>query len=199
MAVGADLLPATLLAAYSVGLFPMPLEPEGPIAWWSPHPRGVLELDHLRISRSLRRSRRRFEIRVDYAFESVIESCADQRRPRGWINGQMRAAYVGLHEAGFAHSVEAWHGGELVGGLYGVSVGGLFAGESMFHTATDASKAALVALVEGLRDGRPRVIDVQWATPHLRSLGAVDIPRREYLDRLPALLSTPPPTLFAAG
>jgi len=195
--VGADLEPATLLAAYRSGLFPMPLVAEGPIAWWSPDPRGVLELGDLIIRRSLRQSRRRFEIRIDTAFEAVIDACADPRRPHGWIDGQMRAAYVRLHLAGFVHSVESWRGDELLGGLYGVAIGGLFAGESMFHKAPDASKAALAALVEGLRDGHPRLIDVQWATAHLRSLGASRIPRREYLHRLPELVAAPPPSMFA--
>ena len=196
MAVGADLEPATLLAAYSRGLFPMPVEPGGRIGWWSPPERGVLEPDGLIVHRSLRRACRRFEVRVDTAFAEVVDGCADPARPHGWIDAQMRMAYLRFHRAGLAHSVEAWLDGELVGGLYGVAVGGLFAGESMFYRTRDASKVALVALADGLRDGRPRLIDVQWATPHLRSLGVRAIPRRQYLRRLPELLKSPAPALF---
>ena len=145
MAVGADLEPPTLIAAYSQGLFPMPLRPGGRIGWWSPPERGVLQPEGLMVRRSLRQACRRYEIRVDTAFAEVVEGCADPARPHGWIDDQMRAAYVQLHHAGFAHSVETWSGGELVGGLYGVAIGGLFAGESMFHRARDASKVALVA------------------------------------------------------
>ena len=196
MAVGADLAPATLVAAYSRGLFPMPLRRAARIGWWSPPERGVLEPARMIVSRSLRQSCRRYEIRIGTAFAQVVEACADPSRPHGWIDDQMQAAYVRLHREGFAHSVEAWRDDELVGGLYGVAVGGLFAGESMFFRARDASKAALVALADGLQDGCPRLIDVQWATPHLRSLGATAIPRDEYLRRLPDLLECPPPTLF---
>lgn len=196
MAVGADLEPATLIAAYSRGLFPMPLRPGGRIGWWSPPGRGVLEPEQLIVHRSLRQACRRFEIRVDTAFAEVVDGCADPARPHGWIDEQMRAAYVRLHRAGFAHSVEAWRDGELVGGLYGVAIGGLFAGESMFYRTRDASKVALVALANGLRDGHRRLIDVQWATPHLLSLGVSTIPRQDYLRRLPALLGYPLPALF---
>ena len=196
VAVGADLEPATLVAAYSRGLFPMPLRPGGRIGWWSPPERGVLEPGGLVVHRSLRKARRRFEVRVDTAFVEVVEGCADPARPHGWIDDQMRAAYVRFHHAGYAHSVETWQGGELVGGLYGVALGGLFAGESMFYRSRDASKVALVALAAGLLDGHPRLIDVQWATPHLRSLGVEAIPRHQYLRRLPELLRSPPPTLL---
>jgi leucyl/phenylalanyl-tRNA--protein transferase len=196
VALGADLAPGTLLAAYRAGLFPMPVRVEGrrQLGWWSPEPRGVLELDGLRVSPSLRRSRRRFVICVDTAFEEVIAACADRRRPGSWITPPMRAAYVRLHELGWAHSVEAWTPeGELAGGLYGVEVGGLFAGESMFHRRTDASKASLVALVERLRAAHgDRLLDVQWCTGHLASLGAIEIPRAEYLRRLRAALPLPP-------
>ena len=198
VAAGADLEPATLLAAYSRGLFPIPLKPGGRIGWWSPPERGVLEPEEMIVRRSLRRACRRFEVKVDTAFAAVVEGCADPARPHGWIDAQMRDAYVRLHHAGFAHSVETWDGGELVGGLYGVAVGGLFAGESMFHRVRDASKVALVALAEGLRDGYPRLIDVQWATPHLCSLGASAILRNDYLLRLPELLDSPTPALFRA-
>lgn len=196
VAVGADLEPATLLAAYSRGLFPMPLRRGGRIGWWSPPERGVLEPDELIVHRSLRKACRRFEIRVDTAFAEVVEGCADPARPHGWIDDQMRDAYVRMNHAGFAHSVEVWSSDELVGGLYGVAVGGLFAGESMFSRARDASKVALVALVAGLVDGHLRLIDVQWATPHLRSLGVRAISRHEYLRRLPELLKSPAPALF---
>ena len=194
--VGADLEPETLIAAYSRGLFPMPVRPGGKIGWWSPPTRGVLELDDLVVHRSLRRACRRYEIRVDTAFAEVVQACADPSRPHGWIDAQIIAAYVRLHREGSAHSVEAWNGDQLVGGLYGVGLGGLFAGESMFYRARDASKAALVTLVEGLHDGHRRLIDVQWSTPHLRSLGVTVIPRDEYLRRLPLLLASPPPALF---
>ena len=195
VAVGADLEPPTLIAAYSRGLFPMPLRPGGRIGWWSPPERGVLKPERLVVSRSLRQSCRRYEIRVDTAFAEVIDGCADPARPHGWIDDQMRAAYVRLHREGFAHSVEAWSGDELAGGLYGVSLGGLFAGESMFFRARDASKVALVALAAGLSDGQPRLIDVQWVTPHLCSLGAGPIPRHKYLRRLPELLASSTPAM----
>ncbi len=197
VAVGADLEPPTLIAAYSRGLFPMPLRPGGRIGWWSPPERGVLEPERLIVRRSLRQACRRYEIRVDTAFAAVVEGCADPARPHGWIDEQMRTAYVRLHREGFAHSVEAWSGGELAGGLYGVALGGLFAGESMFFRSRDASKAALVALAGGLRDGQSRLIDVQWATPHLCSLGVSAIPRRDYLLRLEELLASPLPALFS--
>lgn len=185
VAVGGDLDPATLLAAYRNGMFPMPHQ--GRLAWWSPDPRGILEPEHLRVSRSLRRSRRRFEIRQDTAFATVVAACADPRRPGGWITQEIAAAYVRLHELGHAHSVEAWDAaGRLAGGLYGVRIGRLFAAESKFHRATDASKAALVALAESLPEGA--LIDVQWLTPHLASLGATEMPREEYLGRLPELV-----------
>ena len=191
VAVGADLAPGTLLQAYRSGLFPMPLRDEL-LAWWSPDPRGVIPLDGLRVSRSLRRSCRRYAVTVDKDFEAVIDACADPQRPHGWISPAMRAAYVDLHHLGWAHSVEAWTAdGELAGGLYGVAIGGLFAGESMFHRHADASKVALVTLVERLRGGRATLLDVQWVTPHLASLGAIEIPRVEYLDRLAAAVHRP--------
>jgi leucyl/phenylalanyl-tRNA---protein transferase len=187
VAVGADLEPGTLLAAYRAGIFPMPVTGVEPMVWWSPDPRAVLPLDGLRLTRSLQRSCRRFEVRVDTAFADVVAACADPRRPGGWIDGRIAEAYAELHELGWAHSVEAWTaGGELVGGLYGVAVDGLFAGESMFHRETDASKVALVGLVERLDPGG--LLDVQWLTPHLASLGAVEVPRAEYLRRLARVL-----------
>jgi leucyl/phenylalanyl-tRNA---protein transferase len=199
VAAGADLAPGTLLEAYRRGLFPMPSGRRGePMLWFSPVRRGVLPLDGLRVSRSLRRSVRRFEIRVDTALPEVIDACADPRRPAGWIDASIRAAYVELHRLGWVHSVETWRDGRLAGGLYGVSIGGLFAGESMFHRETDASKVALVALVDFLREDtdEPRLLDVQWQTPHLASLGVVQVPRREYLGRLPDALAAAVPRPF---
>jgi leucyl/phenylalanyl-tRNA--protein transferase len=199
VAAGADLAPGTILEAYRRGIFPMPSGRRGdPMLWFSPVRRGVLPLDGLRVSRSLRRSVRRFEIRVDTALAEVIDGCADPRRPAGWINPEIKAAYVELHRLGWVHSVETWRDGRLAGGLYGVSIGGLFAGESMFHRETDASKVALVALVDLLREDphEPRLVDVQWQTPHLASLGVVQIPRREYLSRLPAAVAARAPRAF---
>jgi leucyl/phenylalanyl-tRNA--protein transferase len=187
--VGADLEPGTILAAYRQGLFPMRLGRRGRLAWWSPDPRGVLPLDGLRVTRSLRKSSRRFEIRIDTGFEAVMRACADPRREHGWIDASFLNAYTTLHELGWAHSVETWADDELVGGLYGLSIGGLFAGESMFHRVTDASKVALVALVDILRDGDATLLDVQWTTPHLTSLGAIDVPRDRYLELLAEALS----------
>jgi leucyl/phenylalanyl-tRNA--protein transferase len=200
VAAGADLAPGTLLEAYRRGMFPMPSGRRGdPMLWFSPVRRGVLPLDGLRISRSLRRSVRRYDVRVDTACAQVVDACADPRRPAGWIDPSIRSAYLELHRLGWVHSVETWHDGRLVGGLYGVSVGGLFAGESMFHRETDASKVALLALVDLLRDppGEPRLLDVQWVTPHLASLGAVEMARRDYLGRLPEVLAAAVPPAFA--
>lgn len=194
---GADLEPGTLLAAYRSGLFPMPLRRPRTIAWWSPDPRGVLPLDGLQVSRSLRKACARFEIRVDTAFDEVIVACADPRRPHGWIDDGITEAYQRLHRLGWAHSVETWTpDGELVGGLYGIAIGGFFAGESMFHRRTDASKVALVGLVERLRAGGATLLDVQWTTDHLASLGAVDIRRTDYLARLADALARPLPPAF---
>lgn len=183
VAVGADLEPGTLLAAYRSGLFPMPFSRRR-VGWWSPDPRGILPLDGLKVSRSLRRSCARFEVRFDTSFETVMRRCGDPKRPHGWINDEFVRAYTRLHELGWAHSVETWLDGQLVGGLYGVRIHGFFAGESMFHTETDASKVALVALVEWLRTTGGRLLDVQWRTEHLASLGVVELPRDEYLRHL---------------
>ncbi len=198
VAMGADLEPGTLLAAYRCGLFPMPDSGTGPMLWWSPVERGVLPLDELRVARSLRRAVRDFEIRVDTAFVDVLTACADPARESGWIDRDIAAAYTRLYELGWAHSVETWRDGELVGGLYGVAIGGLFAGESMFHAVRDASKVALVGLVDLLRaDGTDgRLLDVQWCTPHLASLGAVEVARSTYLDRLDVALTLPLPPDF---
>lgn len=193
--LGADLDPGTLLLAYRSGMFPMPLQGGAPMAWWSPDPRGIVPLRGVRISRSLRASCRRYEIRIDSSFAEVVAACADPVRPGGWITAEIGAAYQRLHELGWARCVEAWDDDGLAGGLYGVAIGGLFAGESMFHRRSDASKVAFVALTDLLGDDRPeeRVLDVQWTTGHLASLGAVDIPRPEYLQRLGRALELPLP------
>jgi leucyl/phenylalanyl-tRNA--protein transferase len=214
LGIGADLEPATVLAAYRAGAFPMPVTGlrrtrlTSSVGWWSPDPRGVLPLAGLRVSKSLRHSVRRFELRLDTAFDTVITACADPARDGGWIRRDVKAAYLRLHELGWAHSVEAWSvaadGTErLSGGLYGLSVGGLFAGESMFHGPLhedrDASKVALVGLVELLLaagDAADRLLDVQWATEHLVSLGTVEVPRPDYLALLGRALELPDP--FAA-
>ncbi|MGH9182887.1 MAG: leucyl/phenylalanyl-tRNA--protein transferase [Acidimicrobiales bacterium] len=197
--VGADLRPGTVLEAYRAGLFPMPVDEGGRevLAWWSPDPRAIIPLDGLRVSRSLRRSCRRFRVSVDADFAAVIDGCADPSRRGSWISPVMRHAYVALHRLGWAHSVEAWAAdGSLAGGLYGMAVGGLFAGESMFHRAADASKVALVGLVERLAAGGATLLDVQWRTPHLASLGAVEVSRARYLQLLAGALARPLPPLF---
>jgi leucyl/phenylalanyl-tRNA--protein transferase len=184
VAVGGDLEPGTLLAAYRHGLFPMPYGRRR-IAWFSPDPRAVIPIDGLHVSRSLRRSCRRFDVRRDTSFAEVMVRCADPGRPGGWITPMFVRAYDRLHRLGWAHSIECYdEGGELVGGLYGVRIERFFAGESMFHAATDASKVALVALVDWLRDTEATLLDVQWPTPHLTSLGAIEISRADYLDAL---------------
>ena len=180
--MGGDLRPETLLAAYQAGVFPMPVE--GAMAWWSPDPRAVLPPERFVPSRSLRRSIRRYETSIDESFRDVVEGCADPARPHGWITAEMADAYTRLHELGWAHSIEVWHEGQLVGGMYGVSIGALFAGESKFHRARDASKVAVARMIELLEPYGRALFDVQWITPHLESLGAVEIPRAEYLRRL---------------
>jgi leucyl/phenylalanyl-tRNA--protein transferase len=195
LGVGADLEPGTLLEAYRRGLFPMPLDTDGPIGWWSPDPRGVLPLDGLRVTRSLAKSCRRYAVTVDTAFEDVMRACGDPRRPSGWITDEFVQAYVELHRLGWAHSVETRSAaGDLVGGLYGVEIGGLFAGESMFSHERDASKVALVALVDVLTaaPGPGRLLDVQWMTDHLETLGVVEVDRLDYLDLLAAALPLAP-------
>ena len=201
VAVGGDLRAGTLLEAYRSGVFPMGLGEHGarPLGWWSPDPRGVLLPGAAHASRSLRRSLRHFEMRVDTAFDEVLAACADPTRDGRWITPEIVDAYTELHALGWAHSIETWRDGELVGGLYGLAVGGLFAGESMFHRETDASKAAVLAMAGFVfADGDPRrIIDVQWATDHLRTLGIVSVPRDEYLERLDAALDLAPPTFTA--
>ncbi len=198
IAVGADLEPGTILAAYRSGLFPMPLDQGGSsvLAWWSPDPRAVLPLDGLRVSRSLGRAVRRFDVRVDTAFADVMRACADPARTGAWITKDISAAYLRLHELGWAHSVEAWAGDGLAGGLYGIAIGRFFAGESMFHRETDASKVALVALVERLVASGAALLDVQWLTGHLASLGAVEVPRGRYLGWLRDAVDAPPMAAF---
>ena len=190
VAVGGDLEAGTLLAAYRRGLFPMPYGRRR-IAWFSPDPRAVIPIDGLRVSRSLRRSSRRFDVRRDTSFTEVMVRCADPRRPGGWITPMFIRAYERLHRLGWANSIECYDDdGELVGGLYGVRIERFFAGESMFHTATDASKVALVALVDWLRDTGATLLDVQWPTPHLTTLGAIEVSREEYLDALAEAVAT---------
>jgi leucyl/phenylalanyl-tRNA--protein transferase len=185
VAVGGDLRPERLLTAYRHGVFPWYSEGE-PIHWWSPNPRAVLDLDGLHVSRRLRRTVRsaRFTVTVNEDFAGVIRGCADRPGEGTWITADMIAAYEELHRLGHAHSVEAWHEGHLTGGIYGVAVGGLFAGESMFTRVRDASKVALAYLVERLRQRGFRLFDIQMLTEHTARLGAIAIPRTEYLRRL---------------
>jgi len=184
--------PAVLVRAYREGRFPMGLE-GGEIGWFSPDPRGILPLDtfHVpaRLGRALRR--RAFEVRIDSAFDAVMRACAAGRADGTWINEEILASYSALHRLGLAHSVEAWQNGTLAGGLYGVHLGGAFFGESMFHRAPNASKVALVALVERLHRQGFALLDTQWVTPHLAQFGAVEIPRRQYLRLLTTALEKP--------
>lgn len=196
VATGGDLEPGTILAAYRSGLFPMHLG-DGTLGWWSPEPRAHLPLDGMRVTRSLRRSTRRYRVTIDRAFEDVIAACASPGRQGRWINQEIVTAYTRLHRLGWVHSVEAWSAdGTLAGGLYGIAIGGFFAGESMFFRRRDASKVALFHLVEGMRAGGGRLLDVQWATDHLTSLGAVEVPRSRYLDLLEDALAYPLPAVF---
>jgi leucyl/phenylalanyl-tRNA---protein transferase len=183
--VGGDLGPATLLEAYRRGIFPW-FDETLPILWWSPDPRAVMELDGLYISRRLARTIRqgKFELTVDLAFRDVMEGCADRPGEGQWITPDMIEAYAQLHQRGHAHSVEVWHNDMLAGGLYGVTVGGLFAGESMFTIVRDASKVALAFVVERLRERGFQLFDVQFLNEHTERMGASEIPRREYLQRL---------------
>lgn len=199
VAVGADLEPGTLLAAYRTGLFPMYLPEGGPLAWWSPLRRGILPVAGMRVTRSLRQSVRRYDWSVDEAFVDVVAACADPARPHGWITPDIAEAYGELHRLGHAHSIEVWESGRLVGGLYGVNAGGLFAGESMFHRMADASKVALVRLVEVMATTSEPLIDTQWQTDHLASLGGIEVSREEYLDRLETAIESPVPKAFNGG
>lgn len=193
VAVGGDLSPGTVLQAYRRGMFPMHL-PDGHLGWWSPVDRAIIPLHGLRVTRSLRQSTRRFHVTVDVDFPSVIEGCASSDRPDGWITDEIVDAYTELHRLGWVHSIEVWDWERnLVGGLYGVAIGGLFAGESMFHVARDASKVALVHLVVVMKAGGGRLLDVQWRTEHLESLGASIVGRETYLDLLGDALSSSSP------
>jgi len=186
IAAGGDLEPATVISAYRRGIFPMVVEMPDPIlAWWSPNPRGILPLAKLRVTRSMRQSAKRYEVRVDTCFGDIIRACANPARERGWITDDFVRAYIRLHELGWAHSVEVFdRAGTLAGGLYGVRIDGLFAGESMFHLQRDASKVALMTLVRLMQDTGLTLLDVQWTSRHLESLGVVEIRRQEYLARL---------------
>lgn len=186
MAGGADLEPDTLIDAYGRGLFPMRVGglPDT-LGWWSPDPRGIIPLDGVRVTKSLAQSMKKYEVRVDTCFEQVMLGCADPRRPDGWITREFIDAYIRLHALGWAHSIEVFdREGALAGGLYGVRIHRFFAGESMFHHQRDASKTALVALVRLMIESGMDLLDTQWLTDHLASLGGVEIPRREYLRRL---------------
>jgi leucyl/phenylalanyl-tRNA---protein transferase len=196
LGVGGDLDPERLLLAYRMGIFPWYSDPEGPILWWSPDPRTVLWTTHLQVPRSLAKRIRRqpYRLTLDRAFEEVVDRCARVPRPGQdgtWITPEMRAAYVRLHALGHAHSVEAWEGDALVGGLYGVAVGRLFAGESMFADRPDASKIAFVHFVRQLAAWDVPLVDSQVHTAHLERFGAVEIPRSEYLACCRALASEP--------
>jgi len=193
VSAGGDLEASTVIDAYRNGLFPMEITGlPGVLGWWSPNPRGILPLERLRISKSLRRSAARYEVRIDTCFDRIIRACANPSRPDGWINSNFVTAYTKLHQLGWAHSVEVFdRSGQLAGGLYGVRVDGLFSGESMFHLQRDASKVALVALVDLMRDGGMSLLDVQWCTEHLASLGAIAVPRTEYLARVADALTVP--------
>ncbi len=182
--------PDLLLQGYRMGVFPMAME-DGSIEWFSPDPRAILPLDQFHIPHGLRRSLRQktFEIKVDHRFEEVIENCA--AREDTWINREIIESYMRLHELGYAHSVEAWREGKLAGGLYGIAIGGAFFGESMFHRVTDASKIALVGLVEHLRARKFALLDSQWLTPHLRQFGGIEIPRSHYLGLLKRAVDLP--------
>lgn len=179
-----------LISAYAQGIFPMSME-DGSIGWFSPDPRGILPLDGFMVSRRLTRLMRqqKFEIAVDRAFEDVMRACAADRDDGTWISEEIIESYVALYRRGLAHSVEAWQDGVLVGGLYGVHLGGAFFGESMFHRVTDASKVALVALVDRLQAGGFSLLDTQWTTPHLEQFGAMEIPREAYLVRLASAMA----------
>ncbi len=189
VAVGGDLSPERLLNAYRNGVFPW-YDESTPICWWSPDPRAIFEIDRFRPSRRLLRTVRsgRFRMTLDQDFAGVIRGCADRPEEGTWITPEMIEAYEELHRLGFAHSVEAWQGGELAGGIYGVALGGFFAGESMFHRRRDASKVALVFLMNHLRERGFTLFDTQFLTEHTASLGAINIPRETYLRRLKVAL-----------
>ena len=194
--LGADLKPETLIDSYKHGIFPMHLQIENKreTGWWSPQQRGILPLDKINISSSLKKSMKKYFVTFDQDFDAVIEGCGDDKRPKGWINKDIKIAYKKLFDLGYVHSVEVWNKkDELVGGLYGVEVNGLFAGESMFHKETDASNTAMVYLVNQLKEaGGERIFDVQWQTPHLKSMGVIKISRAKYISLLPEVMNTTP-------
>jgi len=194
--LGGDLSPDWLLEAYRRGIFPWPIfGDDDPMTWWSPDPRGVIELDGLHVSRSLRRTLRsgRFRVTCNSAFAAVVEGCAEPRASgrETWITSNLKRAYLRLHHLGFAHSVEAWRDGRLAGGVYGVALGGLFAAESMFHRERDASKVALAHLVSHLRASGFQLLDIQERNEHTARLGAIEIPRWRYLERLAEAVAAP--------
>ena len=195
LAAGADLSSERLLAAYAEGIFPW-FGDDDPILWWSPDPRMVLHVRGVHVSRSLTKVLKsdRFRVTLDTAFPAVVRGCAEARRDREgtWITAEMEAAYGRLAELGHAHSVEVWQGDSLVGGLYGVAMGRMFFGESMFSRATDASKVALVSLARQLEKWQMPMIDCQMSTPHLASLGATDIPRADFIRDVRYLVQQPP-------
>jgi len=193
---GGELTPQWLLDAYQHGIFPWPIcHGEAPVPWWSPDPRGIIELDRFHVPRRLRRTCRsgRFEVTRDRDFAGVIRGCstAADRTGETWLTDSMIEAYVRLHELGHAHSVEAWQEGRLAGGTYGVAIAGMFAAESKFYHVRDASKVALVHLVGHLRSRGYSLLDIQQLTPHSERFGAIEIPRRKYLTRLATALSQP--------
>jgi leucyl/phenylalanyl-tRNA--protein transferase len=192
IAVGGGLEPATVINAYRRGVFPMEVTAlQKKLGWWSPDPRGIVPLERLRVTKSMRQSARRFEVRVDTCFVDVMRGCGDPSREDGWITAEFIRAYTALHTLGWAHSVEVFdRENRLAGGLYGVRINGLFAGESMFHVQRDASKVALMALVELMRGTGMKLLDVQWCTTHLASLGATEVPRATYLSLLDDALAT---------
>jgi len=199
------MIPSELLvSAYSSGWFPMAVD-EGEIRWYSPDPRGIIPLDAFHVSSRLARviRRGRFRIEIDRDFPAVIRGCAQVDRkdddPGTWIDSEILTSYIAMHRQGLAHSVEAWEGERLAGGLYGVALGGAFFGESMFHRVTDASKVALVALVDRVRTRGYRLLDIQWVTPHLASLGAVEVSRSEYQRRLAEALVQPAPAAWRSA
>jgi len=195
LAVGGELKPEWLLDAYRQGIFPWPVIDEGPILWWSPDPRAIIELDCFHVSRRLRRTCRsgRFEVSIDRAFAAVIHGCASAagRIGQTWLTPEMIEAYVQMFELGYAHSVEVWHEGQLAGGVYGIAIAGLFAAESKFYRLRDASKVALVHLVAHLRRREYHLLDIQQLTPHTARLGAIEISRARYLTRLADALARP--------
>ncbi len=183
--------PNTLVQAYCAGLFPMAIGNDREIAWFSPNPRGVIPLDEFHIPHGLKKALRKdpFEIRLNTSFLEVLRGCAD--REETWIDSTITSAYVGLHEAGFAHSVEAWRNNQLVGGLYGVAIGAAFFGESMFSRVSNASQAALVYLVNRMKDRGFQLLDTQWSNPHLERFGCREIPRNDYLRQLAQAIQVP--------